>query len=64
MAHNILTNKILLILPKFPETRKEKRGIITSPISGYIGLAYQGISNCLHNRRHKPLQEAVKAIET
>ena len=63
-AHNILTNEILLILPKFSEARKEKRGIITSLISGFIGLAYEGISSFLHNRRHKALHKAVKAMET
>ena len=26
-VHNILTNEILLILPKFPKVRKEKRGL-------------------------------------
>ena len=37
-AHNILTNEILLVLPKFSKTRKGKRGIITSLISGFTGL--------------------------
>ena len=58
-AHNILTNTISLILPKFSKTRKEKRYIISSLISGFIGLAYEGISSFLHNRRHK----AEKAME-
>ena len=44
--------------------RKEKRGIITSLISGFIGLAYEGISSFLHNRRHKALHKAVKDMET
>ena len=56
-AHNILTNEILSILPKFLKTRKEKRGIITLLISGSIGLAYEGISSFLPNRRHKALQK-------
>ena len=29
-----------------------------------IGLAYEGISSVLHNRRHKALHKAVKAMET
>ena len=62
-AHDILTNEILLILLKFPETRKERRGIITSLISGFIGLAYEDISSFLHHRRHKPLHKAIKAME-
>ena len=32
-----------LILPNFPKNRKEKRGIITSLVTGFIGLAYEGI---------------------
>ena len=63
-VHNILANEILLILPKFPKTRKEKRGIIMSLISGFIGLAYEDISSFLHNRKHKDLHKAVKAMET
>ena len=63
-AHNILTNVISLVLPKFPKGRKEKRGTITSLISGFIGLAYEGISSFLHNRRHKALHKAIKAMES
>ena len=63
-AHNILKNKIDLILLQFPTVRKEKRGIIASLISGFIGLAYEAISSFLHNRIHKALHKAVKAMET
>ena len=42
-------NKISLILPSYPKDRIEKRGIITSFITGFIGLAYKGISTYLHN---------------
>ena len=63
-AHNILTNEISSILPKFSKTRKEKRGITISLISSFIGLAYEGISISLHNRRHKALYKVVKAMET
>ena len=63
-THRILKNQIDLILPQFPKVRKEKRGIITSLISGFIVLAYEGISSFLHNRRHKALHKAVKAMET
>ena len=31
-------------------------------ISGFIGLAYEGISSFLHNKRHKALYKAVKAM--
>ena len=33
-AHHILKNKVNLILPKFPEGRKSKRGIFSTIISG------------------------------
>ena len=62
--HNILTNEISLIVPKLPKIRKEKRGIIASLISGFIGLAYESISSFLYSRRHKAFHEAVKAIHT
>ena len=58
--HHILKNKIDLILPQFSTSRKEKRGIITLLISGFIGLTYEGISSSPHNRRHK----AVEVMET
>ena len=44
--------------------RKEMRGIITSLITGFIGLTYGGISSVLHNRRHKALHKEVKTMET
>ena len=63
-AHHILKNEIDLIFPQFPTNRIEKRGIISSLNSGFIGLAYEGISSFLHHRRHKALHKAVKAMET
>ena len=33
-------------------------------ISGFAGLAFKGISNFLHNRRHKAMHKAVKAMST
>ena len=47
-AHNILENEINLILPQIP--RKHKCGIITTLVSSFIGLAYEGISSFLHHR--------------
>ena len=61
--HDILQNEIELILPQFPTVRKERRGIITSLISGFIGLTYEGTSSFLHHRRCKALHKAVKAME-
>ena len=43
-AYEILNNEIGLILPTFPKDKKYKRIIIGSLISGFIGLAYEGIS--------------------
>ena len=48
MAHNILENEINLILPQVP--RKQKHGIITTLVSSFIGLAYEGISSFLHHK--------------
>ena len=50
-AHNILKNKIDLILPQI--LRKQKCGIITTIVSSFIGLAYEGISSFLHHKRKK-----------
>ena len=40
-AHDILTNEIALILPTFTKKDRQKRGILTSLITGFIGLAYE-----------------------
>ena len=40
-ATDILTNELALILPTFPKQDRQKRGIIASLISGFIGLAYE-----------------------
>ena len=61
--HKILTNEISLILPNFPKDRKEKRSIIASLVTGFIGLVYEGISSYLHNKRQKTLHKAFMAME-
>ena len=61
-SHKIL-NVISLILPYFPKARKEMRGIITSLITGFIGLAYEGISSYLNYRRQKDMHESFIAME-
>ena len=48
-----MTNKIALMLPTFNKHERQKRGIITSLITGFIGVAYEGISSFLHHRRQK-----------
>ena len=42
-AHHILKNEVDLILPKFYEGQKSKRGIFGAFISGFIGLVFEGI---------------------
>ena len=61
-AHHILKNEIDLILPKFYEGQKSKRGIFSALISVFIGLAIEGISIFLHHKRHNALHKAVKAM--
>ena len=39
-ATDILTNELALLLPTFPTQTRQKRSIITSLITGFIGLAY------------------------
>ena len=62
-AHDILTNEIALKLPTFTKTEQQKRGILTSLITGFIGLAYEGISSFLHYKRQKALHKVVHAME-
>ena len=47
-AYEIITNELALILPTFPKQERQKRGIITSLVTGFIGLAYKGMSSLLH----------------
>ena len=60
-VHNILQNEINLILPQIP--RKQKCGIITTLVSSFIGLAYEGISSFLYHRQNKALHKAVNAMD-
>ena len=62
-VHNISTNEISLILPNFLKSRVKKRSIIALLLRGFIGLAYEGISSYLHNRRQKALHKAFIALE-
>ena len=62
MVHQILKNEVDLILPNFYEGQKSKRGIFGALISGFIGLAFDGISSFLHHKRHNALHKAVKTM--
>ena len=59
--HSTLENEINLLLPKIP--RKQKCGIITTLVSSFIGLAYEGISSFLHHRQNKALHKVVNAMD-
>ena len=52
-AYHILKNEVDLILPKFPKGKKSKSGIFSAIISGFVALAFEGISSFLCNRRRK-----------
>ena len=50
MVYEILERDIGMILPRFEDREKnlkQKRQIISALISGFIGLAYEGISSFL-----------------
>ena len=63
-AHHILKNEVHLILSKFYTEQRNKRGICGAIISGFIELAFEGISSFLHHKTHKALHKAVKAMST
>ena len=56
-------NVISLIQLKFPKDRKEKRGMIASLVTCFIGLVYEGISSYLHSKRQKLLHKSFMALE-
>ena len=61
-TYNILENEINLILPQIP--RKQKNGSITTLVSSFIGLAYEGVSSFLHHKRNKALHKAITAMDS
>ena len=66
MVYEILEKDIGLILPKFEDREKnveQKRQIISALISGFIGLAYEGISRFLQHKREKALQQAMHTMD-
>ena len=58
-AHNILENEIRLLLP---QVSRQKGGIITTLVSSFIGLAYEGISSFLQQKHKNALHKAVNAM--
>ena len=61
-VHNILVKEINLLLPQ--RSRIQKCGIIPTLVSSFIGLAYEGISSFLQNKRNKALHQSINAMDT
>ena len=59
-VHNILEKEIKLLLPQV--SKRQKCGIITTVVSSFIGLAYEGISSILQHKRDNALHKAVNAM--
>ena len=59
-AHNILEKEIKLLLPQV--AKRQKHGIITTVISSFIGLAYEGISSFLQHKKNNVLHKAFNAM--
>ena len=59
-AHNILEKETKLLLPQVG--KRQKCGIITTVISSFIGLTYEGISSFLQHKRNSVLHKAVNAM--
>ena len=63
-AYDTLINDIGKILPKFlTDSRHKQGGILGSIALKVIGLAYEGISNFLHHKRHNILHKAVAVMD-
>ena len=59
-AHNILEKEIILLLPQVG--KRQKHEIITTLVSSFIGLAYEGISSFLQHKRNNALCRVVNAM--
>ena len=58
-VYNILVNEIG---PLLPHISKQKHGIISTLVSGFIGLAYEEISSFLQRKCENTLQKAIIAM--
>ena len=58
--YDLLENKIKPLLPNKP---RQKRGLVTTLVSGFIGLAYEGISSFLQRKWDNALKRAVLAMD-
>ena len=59
-VYHLLENKIKPLLPKRP---KQKRGLMTTLVSGSIGLAYEGVSSFPQRKWDNALKRAVSAMD-
>ena len=59
-VYDILENKIKPLLPKMPG---QKHCIVTTLVSGFICLAYEGISSFLQGKHDTALKKAVLAMD-
>ena len=60
-THNILEKEIKLLLPQV--SKRQRHGIITTLVSSFIGLAYEGISSFLQHKWNNALHKAVNAMK-
>ena len=58
-VYDLLENKIKPLLPNKP---RQKHGLMTTLVSGFIGLAYEGISSFLQRKWDNALKRAVLAM--
>ena len=58
-VYNILVNEIR---PLLPHISKQKCGIVSTLVSGFIGLPYEGISSFLQRKCEDALQKAMIAM--
>ena len=59
-VYDIIENKIKPLLPKKP---RQKCGLVTTLVSGFIGLVYEGISSFLQRKWDNTLKRAVLAMD-
>ena len=60
-VYNILENEIK---PLLPQISRQKHGIINTLVSGFKGLAYEGISSFLQQKHENALQKDVHAMSS
>ena len=59
-THNILEKEIKLLLPQV--SKRQKCGIITTLVSSFIGMGYEGISSFLQHKQNTALHKAVNVM--